>query len=100
MSWPLPFRTFDLDTGVVQVPTITGVITASAGWLMGINLTNTSTDTIWVDLIEGTGGIILSHIEVTPGGPLSIPWTLYPIPSGVKWIASAAGVYGKVWGYI
>lgn len=102
MGWPFGAAAPSLDTGQTDVPTSATLITVGAGtsaWLMGATFTNTGNEDILVTMTDGSDVQIGAwHI---PGGgvPVNVEWPFMP-QTGVKWLAAASGIKGKVWGYV
>jgi hypothetical protein len=88
-----------LDTGFVDIPTTTGVVTASTTtYLYGAHFCNTTDNPITVSVTDTAGSKIFDTKEVPGRDVATFDWAFLPVV-GLKWMASGAGLTGKIWGY-
>lgn len=91
-----------VDTGIVSVPTgsltaVTGLGGSTVYRLECIHFVNNSGGAITVAVSDGASAYIVPTQDVPPRSHLTIP--LYGMPyTGLKWVAGAVGLTGKVWG--
>lgn len=72
-------------------------LTADTAWIMGAHFSNTGAVSVTVIIYDGAGHKFAS-LEIPAGAEMPYEWPFRPTP-GVKWIASAAGLLGHIWGY-
>lgn len=102
MAWPFstaPAPSF--DSAITAVPTsLTAVPNAtSATWALGMNFANTTAALITIRVTNTAGDDILPTVDVPANSALPIAFAFLPCV-GLKWIASATGVKGQIWGYV
>jgi hypothetical protein len=101
MAWPFstaPAPTFDTGLGAVPNAVLT-VVTAASPWLLGAIFSNPTGASITIRVTNTAGDDIVPTMEVPAGMvvPLSFPF----LPAvGLKWVASAVGLKGQLWGYV
>ena len=100
MAWPFAsVGPPNLDTGPgVAVPLVSTALTAAQAWLTGAHFTNTAGTTITLTITNTAGGR-LAFKDIPPGADQPFEWPFRP-SLGVKWLASAAGLEGHLWGYL
>lgn len=100
MAWPFSAGQ-PWDSGIVTtVPTSsTAVPNAPTGalWMMGMHLANTTSENITVTATDGSSATIVPDVNVPANGVVIFAWNFMPL-TGLKWMASAAGINGKAWG--
>jgi len=100
VAWPFSsVGAPNLDTGPgVDVPLVSTAVTANQAWLTGAHFSNTHATNHIVVTVTNTAGAVLNKFKVPPGGELPYEWAFRPA-LGVKWVASAVGLKGHIWGY-
>jgi len=104
MGWPFTSAVApSFDSDVQAVPTTAALVTGcpaitTALWLMGAVFHNTTADLLTVTLQKGDGTVLMVIDVPASGVPVEREWAFLPL-TGLKWVASGAGVTGKVWGY-
>src|SRR6478609_3099815 len=99
MAWPFSAGQ-PIDSGIVatvptSLTTVTG--TSTIGWLMGMQLANTTNDDITVEVTDSSSVVAIPNIHVPANGVVVLNWNFMPIGASPKWVASAAGVNGRMW---
>lgn len=100
MPWVLSGAGPNWNTGNQAVPTSLTVASAVSVWMTGVEFTNTTPNVIKVTVTETTATSYVAYqVDVPPNSP-PVGWQPPFRPLiGVKWMASATGVYGQMWGY-
>lgn len=92
----------NFDSGLAAVPLVsTAVPTATDAlplWLAGVSFANTNGAQRTVRVTDGGGASVVPDIAVPGNSVVALEWNLMPI-TGLRWLASGAGVNGKAWGY-
>lgn len=101
MAWPFttaPAPSF--DTGLVAVPNAgLTVVTAGSPYVMGMLFSNPTAASITVRVTNTAGDDVIPTVEVPAG--MDIPRSYPFLPCvGLKWVASAVGLKGQLWGYL
>jgi hypothetical protein len=100
MAWPFASVSApNGDTGPgTALPTSAGALSANPLWLIGAVFTNTNAAQRTVTLTDSSGAIVDEF--VVPGGASPDPkeYPFRPL-TGLKWLASGAGVVGHLWWY-
>lgn len=100
---PVSFAAPDLDTGyglVTNTGTLTAVPVIGAAavvYLDGMHFANPSAAAITVGVTDGSDRYIVPIQQVPAKGHLSLAFNGKPT-TGLKWNASATGLYGQAWG--
>lgn len=101
MAWPVAgFTQFNAGTvsGPQAVPTSSTALETALLWLAGAVFTNTTGATLTVTITDTAGNAVLRQVDVpSTGVPFVQEFPLMPM-TGLKWLASGAGVVGVVWG--
>jgi hypothetical protein len=92
----------NFDSGIDAVPLVSTAVPGASDalplWLAGVSLANTTAFQRTVRITDGAGASIVPDIAVPANSVVPIDWNLMPVV-GVRWLASGAGINGKVWGY-
>lgn len=99
MPWPLETpEAPTFDTGFVEVETALTAKSTESLYIMGMYFSNPTDETITILVTDSAAGPIVPTMDVLPHNPIPIEVPFKPT-EGLKWQASAAGLYGQVWGY-
>lgn len=99
MAWPFtsaPAPTF--DTGIVAIPTSVTAVTTDIVWLMGLDLVNTTGTAITVTVTDSASQELLASVTIPGNAAVPIERPFKPV-TGLRWVASGAGLKGHMWGY-
>jgi hypothetical protein len=100
MAWQNPAENapnFDTGTGV-DVPLVLTELTPSLVWVIGMDVTNTAAVEILLTFTDHAGNFVNEFFVAAGASPEPREWPFRPL-TGLKWVASAAGLKAHVWGY-
>lgn len=102
-AWPFSGepRKWDFDPDLGAVPLVdTALIGVTATiYLMGCVFTNTSGAARTITVTDESGKAVLYQVDIPDTGvPFSLDWSMLRL-TGLHWVASGAGVNGKLWGW-
>lgn len=100
MAWPFSNSSApNFDTSLTSVPTGLTVVDASNPiWLIGALFSNPTAGPITIEVSNSSGVDLVPSTEIPPGMAVPFSFTFVPC-NGLKWLASAAGLKGQLWGY-
>lgn len=99
MAWPFtsaPAPTF--DTGIVAIPTSVTPLTTNIVWIMGMDFVNTTGAQISLTVTDSASQELLAAVVIPANASIPIERPFKPV-TGLRWVASAAGLKGHIWGY-
>lgn len=88
-----------LDPDLAAIPQSSTLVQAGTVYVMGCTFANASGAARTVTITDAAGVALLPAIDVPSSGMSTEKEWPFVRLTGVKWLASGAGVTGKVWGY-
>lgn len=103
MAWPFSgVAAPNKDSAFMAVPTSlanpTNFDSVTVYWLLGGHWANDTDADLAIAVLDGSNVVIVPHMVVPARKTLALNWEFIPV-TGVQWVATGAGITGKVWGY-